>query len=174
MAITSTFLRNASLGLSLSLAACSKPDPPQITVKEARIIGLDANGVTVQVRVDATNPNAVALSVQSVTGNVKLDGKHDLGTITVPKPVSLPAKATTPLDVPLVAKWQSLATLTQLAAAQRTIPFTVDGTVAVGGESLSINVPFQTSGSVTREQLTEAAIRSIPQIPGLNLLPPSP
>ncbi len=110
-----------------------------------------------------------------MSGTVRIDNKYELGKVTVPVPTTLPAHARTPLSVPLSMNWQNLTTLTGImtgSAQAETIPYTVTGTVAVGGEKLSFDVPFQVQGTLTRQQIMQAAVGSIPG--GLPALPSLP
>ncbi|WP_394831201.1 LEA type 2 family protein [Pendulispora rubella] len=151
--------------VALQSLACSKPQPPEITVKDAKVTEVNAGGLTVAVNAELYNPNKFPMTLQSVTGNVKLEGKYDLGQVTVSTPVSLPAGARTPATVPLVMKWQNAGSMAALVTGGETIPFTVAGTAAVGGEKLSVDVPFQVQGSVTRAQIGQAVMRSFPGFP---------
>lgn len=174
-AVTLAAMRTFALAAFIALAAfpsfgCSKPEPPQITVKDAKVTNVDLAGLTVSVNAEAYNPNKIGLTIQSVTGSAKLDGKYDLGAVTVSTPMSLPAGARTPITVPLAMKWQNAMTVTAIAASAESIPYTVAGSVAVGGERLSIELPFEVQGTLTRAQIMQAAIRSIPT--GLPGFPP--
>jgi LEA14-like dessication related protein len=166
--------RLLSLGLAGALlaTACQKPEPPRITPKEARVTAVGPNGLEILLKVEALNPNRVTLSAQSFTGKAKLDGKWDLGTVTVAKPVVLPPNVPTMIDVPMTMPWTDLQALGALAATARPVPYSVDGTVAIGGESLNVNVPFAMTGTITREQIAGAALKALPSIPGL--FPPPP
>jgi LEA14-like dessication related protein len=157
----------------LATGACKKPLPPQLTPKEAKVTAVDLTGFDMRVKMEAFNPNGFELSVRSVVGHVVVDGTHDLGTVTSAQPISLPANARTVIDVPLNMKWKGAVNLATLAAARRAIPYTVDGTATVGGESLNIDVPFKLQGTITPEQLQQAGLKSLQNIPGLppGLLP---
>lgn len=161
------------LGLSVlalvSITACSKPEPPKIVPKEARVTAITPAGIEVALKVEATNPNSVTLQAQSFTGKAKLDGKWELASVTIVKPVVLPPHAPTMIDVPLTMPWQDTTALVAMATAQKPIPYVVEGTVTVGGESMNVEVPYAVSGTVTREQLAAAAKKAMPQIPGLPL-----
>jgi LEA14-like dessication related protein len=160
-------MRSMVFAAVMAIAACSKPQPPEITVKDAKVTAVDMVGLTVSVNAEAFNPNNIPLTIQRVSGSAKIDGKVDLGVVTVSTPMNLPAGARTPIAVPLTMKWQNVTALTSLAAGAPSVPYTVTGTVAVGGEKLSIELPFQVQGTMTREQITQAAIRSIPlNLPG--------
>lgn len=152
---------------ALLAAACSKPEPPRITPKEARVTAVGPAGLDVVVSVEAVNPNRVTLTARSVTGKAKLDGRWDLGAVTMEKPVVLPPGTPTTIDVPMTMPWKDVGSLGVLAASPRPVPFVFDGTVSIGGERLNLELPFSVSGTVTREQLASAALRSLPGLPGL-------
>lgn len=154
------------------IAACSKPQPPQLTPKEAKITSVDIAGFDMRVKMEAFNPNSVELSVRTVVAHVIVDGTQDLGTVTSAQPFSLPPNVRTVIDVPLTVKWKSVGSLAQIAAAKRPVPYTVDGTATIGGESLNIDVPFKLQGTLTPEQLQSAVVKSLQGLPGLQGLPP--
>ncbi|HVH47597.1 MAG TPA: LEA type 2 family protein [Labilithrix sp.] len=157
------------VGLTAALlsSACSKPEPPRLTPKEAQVTAVGPAGINVLLKMEATNPNRVTLSAQSVTGKAKLDGKWDMGTVTITKPVVLPPGVPTMIDVPMTLPWTDMKTLAALAAAPGPVPYVVEGTVTVGGERLNVDVPFTLSGTITREQIAGALLKSLPTIPGL-------
>jgi LEA14-like dessication related protein len=151
--------------------ACSKPEPPKIVPKEARVTAIGPAGLEVLLKVEATNPNSITLSAQSFTGKAKLDGKYEMGTVTVDKPVTLPPNTPTMIDVPMTIPWTDAKVLASLVSVQRPVPYVVDGSVKVGGERLQVDVPFTLSGSITRDQMVGAAVKSLPVIPGLGARP---
>lgn len=153
--------------IALLGSACSKPEPPTLVPKEAKVTAVGPTGLSLLLRMEATNPNRVTLSAQSVTGKATLDGKWDVGTVTISKPIALPPNVPTMIDVPLTLPWTDLNALGALATAPGPVPYVVEGTVAVGGERLNVNLPFRLSGTITREQIANAALKSLPAIPGL-------
>ena len=168
-----SFVALVSLALvSLALAvACSKPQPPQLTPQQVRVTSVDVTGFDMTVKMDAFNPNAFDLSVQSVAAHVLVDGNQDLGTVTASKPITLAANAHTAIDVPMTVKWKSAAGFAAIAASRRPVTYTIDGTAAVGGSSLNVDVPFKLQGTITAEQLQQAGLKSLQAIPGLQGLP---
>jgi len=153
----------------VTVAACSKPDPPVLTPKSAKVTAVTLVGIDLTVDVEAMNPNSVELSAQRVTGKVVLDGRYDLGTTNVTKVVTLPAGARTDVEIPLSITWKDATALVTLASSNRTVPFTVDGTVTVCGARLNVDLPFHLAGSMTHEELVQATTRSLPAIPGFKL-----
>ena len=150
-------------------AGCSKPEPPVLTPKSAKVVAVSLAGVDLALDVDAFNPNASELSARSVTGKVVLDGRYTLGAATMSTPIRLPAGVHTDLTVPLAATWTDLTALATLAATNRPVPFTVDGTVNVGGDRLNVDLPLHMAGSLTHDELVKAASRSLDALPGLKL-----
>jgi LEA14-like dessication related protein len=158
-----------SLFLFLFLPACSKPKPPQITVKSGQITRIDPQGIELLLHLDAFNPNGYALSVRGISASVLVDGRLDLGKVTIERPVSIPAGQRVPIDAPIASRWNDLPSIALLAASNRTVPYTVKGTVTLGGESLSVDVPYAFDGVITHEQIVHAALGSIPKLPGVKL-----
>ncbi len=151
--------------------ACSKPQPPQLTPKEAKVTAVDLTGFDMRVKMEAFNPNGYDVSVRTVVAHVVVDGTHDLGTVTAAQPFNLPANARTVIDVPLSVKWKGAVNFASLATSKRPIPYAVDGTATVGGESLNVDVPFKLQGVITPEQLQQAGLKSLQAIPALQGLP---
>lgn len=160
-------LRPLFAAAALVLVACAKPDPPKITPLSAKITAITPLSIDVDLKIEAENPNASALSARSVTATITLDERYVVGTVTVPHPISLPAHQKTILDVPVSTRWKDLSGLATLAAAGKDIPYKVDGTVELGGDTLHLDVPFHMGGTITRQQLLQATLSSLPKIPGL-------
>ena len=146
--------------LAVTALSCNKPAPPQIVVEGAKVTNVGLGGVELAVHVAATNPNGFSLTFRSITANTVLAGKYPLGQSTLAQPVSIPANQTTKLDVPLVSAWADLTTLGMLATSNDAIPYTVQGTFAIGGETLNVTVPFSAQGTITRDLIVKAAAES--------------
>jgi LEA14-like dessication related protein len=159
------------VGVLCGVPACSKPKPPELAPKEVTIASVDLRGFDFRLKLDAFNPNGFPLSVKSVAAHVVVDGNQDLGTVTGTQPISLPPNAHTTLDVPLNVKWTNIGTVLTIAAARRPVPFVIDGLATVGGDTLTVDVPFTLRGTMTPEQLQQATTKSIQNIPGLSGLP---
>lgn len=152
---------------AFALVACAKPEPPRLTPLSARVTAISAQGIDADLKLEAENINDSDLSARSVTATITLDGRVTLGSVTVPHAIKLPAHKKTTIDVPVSSRWKDLSGLMTLAAAGKDVPYTVDGTVELGGDTLHLQVPFRVAGIVTRAQLTQATLSSLPKIPGL-------
>jgi LEA14-like dessication related protein len=149
----------------LVLAACSRPKPPTIAPEKAVVTAIGPTGMEMNVELGVDNPNSVDLSARSVTAKVVLDGKYPMSSVTVPHEFTLKARAKSHLIVPMALRWEEVSTLLALASSNRNIPYDVDGTVTLGGDALNLDVPFHLRGELTREQLLQTTINSLPRWP---------
>lgn len=158
-------LRILAVALASLAVGCTKPDPPVLTPKSAVVSKVSTAGIDMQLSVDAYNPNAIELSAQSFSGKVVLDGKSDLGAVSSAKPVVLPAGAHTLIAVPVTATWSDLGSVAALVAQSGNVTYAFEGTAAVGGERLNVNVPFHVEGTITHAQLVQATLGGLPALP---------
>jgi hypothetical protein len=158
-------LRAVLLALSALAAACSKPSPPTLAPEKVSVDRVDMTGLALDISMSATNPNAVDLAASAISSHVVVDSTHDVGTVTLPKAIALPAGKTTRLDVPLALTWSDLGTLAQLALRTGAVPYSVDGTLEMGGTLLHVGVPFHFDGTITHAQIIGAVMNSVPGHP---------
>jgi LEA14-like dessication related protein len=152
---------------ALALGACSKPEPPTVRPISGKLVSISPTGMTVEAKLEATNPNDFELSVKSFTATVTLDHAHNIGTVTSPHAVTLPAKKKKQIDVPITLKWNDVAALAPLALSNRDVPWEAEGTVKIGADVMDVELPFKVSGVVTHAQLSQAVGKSLPKLPGL-------
>jgi LEA14-like dessication related protein len=160
-------MKLALLLAALAVAGCSGPEPPTLTPVSGTITSVSPAGLGLRVKLEAYNPNSFGLTTRDLNAKVTLDGRYDAGTVTSRHAIELPAQKRTPIDIPVTMTWRDLTGLAGLAASGRDVPYTVEGTVAIGGEKLNVNVPFRIAGTVTQKQLLDATMSSLPKIPGL-------
>jgi LEA14-like dessication related protein len=159
--------RRTAFAAALVLVACAKPEPPRLTPLSAKITAISPLGVDVDVKLEAENPNGIDLTGREVKATITLDGRIVLGTVTVPSRIQLPAHQKTTIEVPVSSRWKDLSGGLELVTMGKDIPYKVDGTVEIGGDSINLTVPFHVAGILTREQLMTATFNSLPKIPGL-------
>jgi LEA14-like dessication related protein len=150
---------------SATVVACSKPQPPKLTPKDVSVVAVSTAGLDLLLKIEATNPNGFTLSAQSFTGKAKLDDTWEMGTVTVSKPITLPPRTPTMLEVPMRLPWTDAMALAPLATAHRPVPYVVEGTVRIGGDKLNVEVPYSMSGTITPEQIANAALKALPRLP---------
>ena len=162
--VQSECVRSHVLAGALLLAACSRPKPPTITPERAVVTAIAPSGIEMNVELAVDNPNGVDLSARSVTANVVLDHHLPLPTVTVPQEFKLTARSASHLVIPMSLKWEDVSTLLTLAAANRNIPYDIDGSVRLGGDLLHADVPFHLSGALTHDDLVRTTLNSLPRM----------
>ncbi len=157
----------APLPVLVLLASCSRPVPPTLAPKNVSVAAISATGLSLDVEIDATNPNSIALSAEGATAKVTVDGTTPLGTATMSTPVNLPAQSTTTVHMPLAVTWDNLAAFIGVASTGRDVPYTVAGSATVGGAGIHVDVPFTIQGKLTQAQIMKVTQASLQNIPGL-------
>ena len=156
---------SAVLLVGCLLSACGRPKPPTITPEKGELTSIGPAGIQLRLQLAVDNPNHVDFSARSVTGKVVLDGKYDLGMVTVSQPFQLPAAQRSHLTVPMTVALRDVAAILGLAATNRGLPYDVNGSVNVGAESFNVTLPFHLSGEFSHEQLLKATLNSLPAFP---------
>ena len=156
----------APLVVACSAVADIKPDPPSVTNQKVSVTKVTPAGIEVLVELDVRNPNSINLEAESLTANVILDGRYDMGTVDVPQEIDLPSKQQIHVGVPVVADWKDVAVITSLIALMRDVPYDVDGTVKVGRGPFKVTASFHMNDVITEEQL-RGAIGGVPLSGGI-------
>jgi LEA14-like dessication related protein len=144
---------------------CSKPQPPTVTPIQASLTRIDAKGVELRVELAVANPNSVDLSATDINSHIALNKTQDLGTVQLPTSVTLPAGQTAKVVAPVSINWANVGTLALLASSGNPVPYSVDGTLDLGGALLHVGVPFHMEGSISRDHLVDAVLHSVPALP---------
>ncbi len=162
--VSSTMRSVLPFAVAAVLAGCSKPSPPTLTPEQVTVNSVDPSGMALTVTISAENANSSDLTARDVSSHVMVSG-HDVGTVTVAESITLPAGKTTKINVPFKVSWSDVSMLAQLAATNAPVPYTVDGTLELGGSMLHVGVPFHLEGSLTHQQMLAAVLHSMPMLP---------
>jgi hypothetical protein len=146
----------------LSLGGCSVMSRPTVSPDHAAIERIDAHGIALAVTLAITNGNAEDMQLKGVTAHVVIDGRYDVGRVTVKQNVALLAGKPTKLTVPILVKWTDAVPLMVLGASDRPVPYVVDGLVFIGGPAVHFGVPYALTGNMAHEEIVQAARRSLP------------
>jgi LEA14-like dessication related protein len=151
------------LAAAIGLSACSRPEPPTVTPVSGRVTSISPSGIALSATLEADNPNSVDIEIKSLSATVMLDGKYNVGTVTIPHAITLPAKKKKKFDVPISVPWGNVAEIAPLALENRDVPYAVKGTVKGGAEGIELEMPFTSNGMVTRQQIHQAVGSAIPK-----------
>jgi LEA14-like dessication related protein len=155
----------ALVGASLLLAGCSKPEPPTLTPRSARIVAISPTSVTLALELDVRNPNPFPLVFREVSGSLELGNGVELGRGRSVTNGSVPAKGSSVIPAELSVNWTNIAVLAPLAASPDPVPYSLRGVATIGGEKLNVDLPFVVKGVLTREQVLQAGLRGLGSVP---------
>jgi len=152
--------------LTLS-AACAKPKPPTITPKSAQVLAVSGTGLSLAVAFDVENPNRFPLIVHAVDGRFSLGAGAgvELGKAHAEPASSIPAAGNGTVTSQIAIAWTNLAALTPFLLSPAAVPYRFDGNATLGGQNLSVNLPFTLNGELTRAQLINAGLSGLAQPP---------
>jgi LEA14-like dessication related protein len=132
-----------------------------VTARELQVTGVSARALSLRLKADVLNPNSFSMSAQRVTGTLTLSSGQPLGDVSIEKPVALPSKVTTSLDIPFDVSWQGAMVAGTEAMSGKDLKFTLDGKVAIGSEGFNVDVPYKVSGEITQLQIRQALSKSL-------------
>ena len=58
--------------------------------------------------------------------------------------------------------WSDVGVVAQLALSTGAVPYSVDGTLEMGGGLVNVGVPFHLDGTITHAQIVGAMMNSLP------------
>lgn len=138
---------------------CSKPKPPTLTPRSARVTALKPDGVQLSLVLAAHNPNGFPLIVNAVSGNFELQDGTPLGSGSSAASFSVPSDGDQDLPVTLDVRFSSLSALAPYALAAKPLPYRIRGSARIGSDHLNVDVPYTIEGVLTAEQVIAAGLR---------------
>jgi LEA14-like dessication related protein len=154
-------------GLSLLLVpvlgagGCAKPQPPTLRPRSARVTGTSRYAVELSVELEAHNPNSFPLTVNRVTAQCELKDGAVVGTASSAAAFTLPAQRDESLEVKLSVELASFQLLVPFAFKLKPMPYRLRGSAKVGGNDVSLDVPFSVEGEITPQELLATGLRNL-------------
>jgi LEA14-like dessication related protein len=145
-------------GLCVQAAACRKPQAPSIRPHLARVTGVSAAGVDLEVQLDVSNPNSFPLAAEEVRGTLFLAGGQKLGEGVAHPRSPIAARGSSLVTCQVNIGWADLGAILPLLVSQR-IPYELRGDLTLGGRSINVTLPFTFSGELDRTELLRAGMR---------------
>ena len=143
----------------LLLAACSKPKPPELEPRSARVSAIKPESVELTLVLDAHNPNSFPVVANRVTASFELQDGSPLGRGESSEAFTIPAQGDAQISAKLDVRWNSVAALAPYALAAKPLPYRLRGSARLGGETVNLDVPFSIDGQLTPEQVIQAGLR---------------
>lgn len=161
--LSASLLPAAAVCCAVVAVSCSKPKAPTIEPERISVNSITKQGISMVATLRVTNPNKFAISASRVNAKLTLPNNVVLRFAPVARKIHWAPSSTSSTDIELTATWQQAVHLAQLAALE-TIPFTVDGSFDIGGDTLHITVPFSMRGTLDRKQIIEATLKDVPEM----------
>jgi late embryogenesis abundant protein len=155
---------------ALALVSCSKPEPPRVTPRTARVTAVSPAGIDLTLELEVYNPNAFPVTVSSVNGTLALGSGIELGRGQAAPGASIAAKGSSLVTSQLNVGWANIGALAPFAVSAQPVPYTFRGTASLGGGRLKLDIPFTLTGELTREQLLQLGLQGLGSVG----LPPAP
>jgi LEA14-like dessication related protein len=147
-----------ALWLASGPSACSKPQPPSVTPRTARVTGASLLGLDVDLELEVKNPNAFPLSAHAVTGTLFIGDQQKLGEGSARPEYAIPAHGSSLVSSRVHIDWQNLTALAPFLGAAA-VPYAFRGDVAIGGEDVNVTLPFVLEGRLTQAELLQLTMR---------------
>jgi LEA14-like dessication related protein len=144
--------------LALSLLACARPRPPQLSPRRVQVAAVSPAGIDLDVQLGVHNPNAFSLSAEAVNGTLYVGNEQRLGRGEARPKQPIPGNSDGVVASRVHIDWADVTALLPLLQHERTA-YTFRGEVTLGGESLNVTLPFSLSGELTRAELIQAGMR---------------
>lgn len=139
--------------LVFSLAACGGVGRPAVTPQTPTVSGVSTSGLELGVLLDVDNPNPFALVANDIEGTLFFGSDEKrMGTGKAALSEPIPAKGKGVVQSQLDIGWTSLSALREFIGKAQ-VPYTFRGQLGVSGGPLSLSVPFELRGQLSREQL---------------------
>jgi LEA14-like dessication related protein len=148
------------VALSLALlVGCSKPKPVEVRPRSVQVAQIQPQGLELAVVLDVHNPNGFAITAQEVSATIQLENGAELARGKTSAAVTVLAEQTAAVPARLTLGWTNLTALAPYAMNPRPVPYRIVGKARIGGERLNLELPFDISGTLTREQVLAASLR---------------
>lgn len=150
--------RDLSFGVAVLAAGCAtmghavRFDEPVIQLREVRITGIGLTGGTLDLALDAFNPNEFTLRSTRLELGIDLENVH-FGDALLETPVELPAQQHTLVVVPVRFEWAGVSAGARGLLMKQAIAFMLTGTAFLDTPIGNRRVRVQGSGNVPLRSL---------------------
>jgi LEA14-like dessication related protein len=142
----------------LACTGCQSLKPPTVAVDGASVGAIDADGFTLDVKLNVTNPNDRDVPVGKSTYKLALAGTNVASGSAKPD-VTIPANGTAPVTLPITVKFDDLLNLgTAIIRDPSRLRYDVDANVKIGGGFASASQGFSHRGDVDITQIDPVAL----------------
>jgi len=145
------------IAFTMLLAGCASVQKPTAIIKGADITGLTADGFTVGVNLDVTNPNDVVIPLSGARYSVRVANVKLFEGVASPS-AAIPAKGSAPVTLPIVFNFKDLLQAKEaIYKSEGNLNYDLKGALEFDDGSplamLTAKVPLEYAGSVDLKEL---------------------
>jgi LEA14-like dessication related protein len=156
-------MKKLLLLFTILLSACTAfVSKPEVTLKNVRIAGLDAEGIDLDFYLSVRNPNSFALKLNNYNYDVKIMSLP-LARGNSQTPYDFYANSTTDMLIPVKIPYEGLMDILQRRPDPEAIPYQLHADLNIGAALGNMNVPVNKSGtfSIPKEYRPSNALKKL-------------
>jgi LEA14-like dessication related protein len=120
-------------------------EEPVITLKEIHVQQLSLTDASLVFVAEIRNPNGYDLRLKSLDYTVHLNGR-EAGGGSLKREVSVPASSSSPVEIPVTARFGSLGGVVKLYVTGQELSYKIEGTALVKAGLFDRTFPFSRTG----------------------------
>jgi LEA14-like dessication related protein len=126
-------------------------DEPTITLKEIHVRQLSLTDASLVFVAEIQNPNRYELRLKSLDYTVYLNDR-EAGGGSLQKEISVPASSSTPVEIPITARFGSLGAVAKMYISGQELPYRIEGKALVKAGLFDRTFPFSHTGTLSTKK----------------------
>lgn len=126
-------------------------EEPTITLKEIHVQQISLTDASLVFVAEIQNPNDYELRLKSLDYTVHLSGR-EAGDGSLQKEVSVPASSSTPIEIPVSARFGGLGGIARTYISGQELPYRLEGKALVKAGLFDRTFPFSRTGTLSRKK----------------------
>ena len=126
-------------------------EEPTITLKEIHVQQISLTDASLVFVAEIQNPNSYELRLKSLDYTVHLSGR-EAGDGSLQKEVSVPASSSTPIEIPVSARFGGLGGIARTYISGQELPYRLEGKALVKAGLFDRTFPFSRTGTLSRKK----------------------
>jgi len=126
-------------------------EEPTIILKEIHVQQISLTDASIVFVAEIQNPNSYELRLKSLDYTVHLSGR-EAGDGSLQKEISVPASSSTPIEIPVSARFGGLGGIARTYISGQELPYRLEGKALVKAGLFDRTFPFSRTGTLSRKK----------------------
>ena len=126
-------------------------EEPTIILKEIHVRQISLTDASIVFVAEIQNPNSYELRLKSLDYTVHLSGR-EAGDGSLQKEISVPASSSTPIEIPVSARFGGLGGIARTYISGQELPYRLEGKALVKAGLFDRTFPFSRTGTLSRKK----------------------